>query len=291
MQAAGMGQGKRRSRRDRVRGRDGAGKGGTIKAITERVSPRVFRLVALPAPSDREKSQVYMQRYIPHLPAAGEVVIFDRSWYNRAGVEYVLGFCSAPSMSGSSRWSRNSRRMVSTAASPAQVLARGQQRGAGPPLRGPHRGPAAPMEAESDRSALAQPKWFEYSRARDTMFAATDTKLAPWFIVPSDDKKRARLNVIRHLLRGFRTRRWPEEGDAAGPVEEARLRRPGVTEGQAVRAGQVQMICSHRMWTESPLPAWERGLLGMPPPSPQPSPIKGEGAFACSRARFMGGFA
>ena len=182
-------------------GRDAAGKGGTIRAITERVSPRVFRVVALPAPSDREKSQLYIQRYIQHFPAAGEIVIFDRSWYNRAGVEYVMGFCtkeqqrrflelcplvrevtsssaaSASSSSGS-RWATKNRRNDSRPASRT-------------PLR---QWKLSPMDLPS------REKWYEYSRARDMMLEATDTEWAPWYIVPSDDKRRARLNCIAHLL-------------------------------------------------------------------------------------------
>ena len=136
-------------------GRDGAGKGGTIRAITERVSPRVFRVVALPAPSDREKTQMYMQRYMQHFPAAGEVVIFDRSWYNRAGVEYVMGFCTKEQHRSLSRASaRRSRSTSSMAASSDQILARGQRQGTETPLRSAHRRPAAPMEAQPDGPAL-----------------------------------------------------------------------------------------------------------------------------------------
>ena len=137
-------------------GRDGAGKGGTIRALTERLSPRVFRVVALPAPSDREKTQVYMQRYLQHFPAAGEVVIFDRSWYNRAGVEYVMGFCTpkqhrpVPRAVPADREVPGRRRHH-----PDQALAGSQQRRAGAALRGPHRGSAAPVEAEPDGSAVA----------------------------------------------------------------------------------------------------------------------------------------
>jgi len=182
-------------------GRDAAGKGGTIKALTERVSPRVFRVVALPAPSDREKSQLYLQRYVPHLPAAGEVVIFDRSWYNRAGVEYVMGFCT------------EAQRRRFLALCPAfehvivdngiflvkfwlEVSDAEQERRFQARIKDPLRQwKLSPMDLAS------RSKWFEYSRARDVMLKATDTNLAPWTIVPSDDKRRARLNCIRHLLR------------------------------------------------------------------------------------------
>jgi polyphosphate kinase 2 len=181
-------------------GRDGAGKGGIIKAITERVSPRVFRLVALPAPSDREKSQLFMQRYMGHFPAAGEIVIFDRSWYNRAGVEYVMGFCSkeehrrflqlCPQIEGYivaagivliKFWLE-----VSNEEQDRRFKARIED-----PLR---QWKLSPMDLPS------RTRWYDYSRARDMMLEATDTQIAPWYIVRSDDKKRARLNCISHLL-------------------------------------------------------------------------------------------
>jgi polyphosphate kinase 2 len=181
-------------------GRDAAGKGGTIKAITERVSPRVFRMVALPAPSDREKSQLYVQRYLQHFPAAGEIVIFDRSWYNRAGVEYVLGFCSrkqhrkflevCPAFE--KQVVDNGVRLLKywLEVSPEEQKKRFQAR-IEDPLR---QWKLSPTDMESRRL------WYEYSRARDMMLAATDTSQAPWHIVRSDDKKRARLNCIAHLL-------------------------------------------------------------------------------------------
>ena len=181
-------------------GRDAAGKGGTIKAITERVSPRVFRVVALPAPSDREKSQMYMQRYMKHFPAAGEVVIFDRSWYNRLGVEYVMGFCTP----------EQHERFLTTCPELEKYLVEGgiqlikvwlevgdneQKRRFEARIADPVRQwKLSPMDLP------ARSKWFEYSRARDMMLSATDTKWAPWFILHSDDKKRARLNCIRHIL-------------------------------------------------------------------------------------------
>jgi len=181
-------------------GRDAAGKGGTIKAITERVSPRVFRVVALPAPSDREKSQMYMQRYLPYLPAAGEIVIFDRSWYNRAGVEHVMGFCSkqeyhrflelCPAME---------REMVRSGLLLIkfwlEVGNKEQQRRFAARIDDPLR--------QWKLSAMDLPsrvRWYEYSRARDAMLEATDTTTTPWHIVRSDDKRRARLNIIAHLL-------------------------------------------------------------------------------------------
>jgi polyphosphate kinase 2 len=182
-------------------GRDAAGKGGTIKALTERVSPRVFRLVALPAPSDREKSQMYFQRYMQHFPAAGEVVIFDRSWYNRAGVEYVMGFCTP----------EQHRRFLQLCPITEKYLVEGgiqlikvwlevsdqeQKRRFEARLKDPLRQwKLSPMDLPS------RSKWFGYSRARDMMLEATDTKWAPWYILRSDDKKRARLNCIRHILK------------------------------------------------------------------------------------------
>jgi polyphosphate kinase len=181
-------------------GRDGAGKGGTIKAITERVSPRVFRLVALPAPSDREKTQMYMQRYVPHLPAAGEIVIFDRSWYNRAGVEYVMGFCTeeehsrflelCPTFEGYVTSSGVTLLKFWLEVSNEEQERRFEARIADP-LR---QWKLSPMDLPS------RSRWYDYSRARDMMLKATDTKSSPWYIVRSDDKKRARLNCISHLL-------------------------------------------------------------------------------------------
>ena len=181
-------------------GRDGAGKGGTIKAITERVSPRVFRVVALSAPTEREKSQMYLQRYIPYLPAAGEVVIFDRSWYNRAGVERVMGFCTE----------EQTRKFL--AAVPAveraivesgvillkywlEVSPEEQTRRLEARINdGRKIWKLSPMDLKS------YSRWYDYSRARDDMFVASDTPWAPWFVARSDDKKRARLNIISHML-------------------------------------------------------------------------------------------
>jgi len=181
-------------------GRDAAGKGGTIKAITERVSPRVFRLVALPAPSDREKSQMYMQRFMHHFPSAGEVVIFDRSWYNRAGVEHVMGFCTDVQHREFLRVCPEMERYIANAGIKLikiwlEVSDKEQKRRFEARLDDPLRQwKLSPMDLPS------REKWFEYSRARDLMLKATDTKWAPWYILPSDDKKRARLNCIRHIL-------------------------------------------------------------------------------------------
>jgi polyphosphate kinase len=181
-------------------GRDAAGKGGTIKAITERVSPRVFRVVALPAPSDREQTQVYGQRYIQHFPAAGEIIIFDRSWYNRAGVEYVMGFCTKEQYK---RFLENCPKFENFFVQAGVILIKfwlevGQQEQRQRfeariehPLR---QWKLSPMDLES------YPRWYDYSRARDIMLEATDTKEIPWYIVRSDDKRRGRLNCISHLL-------------------------------------------------------------------------------------------
>ena len=181
-------------------GRDAAGKGGVIKAITERVSPRVFRLVALPAPSDREKSQMYLQRYMQHFPAAGEVVIFDRSWYNRAGVEYVMGFCSKQQHRRFLELCPLVEKYITDAGIILikiwlEVSDKEQKRRFEARVHDPLRQwKLSPMDLPS------RSKWYEYSRARDMMLDATDTDFAPWHIVRSDDKKRARLNCIRHIL-------------------------------------------------------------------------------------------
>jgi polyphosphate kinase len=181
-------------------GRDAAGKGGTIRAITERVSPRVFRLVALPAPSDREKGQMYIQRYMQHFPAAGEIVIFDRSWYNRAGVEYVMGFCTPKQHDKFLELCPTVENYIVDAGIILikywmEVGQEEQERRFEARIKDPIRQwKLSPMDLESFR------RWYEYSRARDVMLKATDSKHAPWYIVRSDDKKRARLNCITHLL-------------------------------------------------------------------------------------------
>ena len=181
-------------------GRDGAGKGGTIKAITERVSPRVFRVVALPAPTDREKSQMYLQRYVPHLPAAGEIVIFDRSWYNRAGVERVMGCCTEEQTKRFLEAGPLVEKAIVESGvilikywlevSPEEQTRRLESR--------MHDGrklwKLSPMDLKS------YSRWYDYSRARDEMFRTTDTAWAPWYVLRSDDKRRARLNCITHLL-------------------------------------------------------------------------------------------
>ncbi len=192
-------------------GRDAAGKGGTIKAITEKVSPRVFRVVALPAPSDREKAQLYFQRYLPHFPTAGEIVIFDRSWYNRAGVEHVMGFCTE---------AQHRRFLQICPEFELYVVDDGitlikywlevsdeeQKRRFEARINDPLR-----QWKLSPTDLASRSKWFEYSRARDVMFAATSTKHAPWYIVRSDDKRRARLNCIRHLLGQISYQKLPRD--------------------------------------------------------------------------------
>ena len=181
-------------------GRDGAGKGGTIKAITERVSPRVFRIVALPTPTEREKSQMYLQRYVGHFPAAGEVVIFDRSWYNRAGVERVMGFCSEEEASGFLDVAPLFEHLMVKSGiillkywlevSPEEQTRRLEGR----IDDGRKIWKLSPMDLKS------YDRWDDYTKARDEMFAATDTSWAPWYVARSEDKKRVRLNVISHLL-------------------------------------------------------------------------------------------
>jgi len=192
-------------------GRDGAGKGGTIKAITERVSPRVFRVVALPAPSDREKSQMYVQRYLPHFPAAGEIVIFDRSYYNRAGVERVMGFCSEEQVRKFLQVvPLVEKAMVESGiillkywleVSPEEQTRRLEAR--------IHDGrklwKLSPMDLKS------YSRWYDYSQARDEMFKATDSGFAPWYVANSDNKKRARLNIITHLLSKIAYKQAPRE--------------------------------------------------------------------------------
>jgi len=192
-------------------GRDGAGKGGTIKALTERVSPRVFRVIALTSPTEREKSQMYVQRYLPHFPAAGEVVIWDRSWYNRAGVERVMGFCTE----------EQAKRFLQRVPDIEKIMIESgilllkywlevsmeeqTRRIEGRIDDGRKIWKLSPMDLES------YSRWYDYSRARDEMFQATDTAWAPWYVVNSDDKKRARLNLITHLLSKIPYKKVPRE--------------------------------------------------------------------------------
>src|SRR6516162_987201 len=192
-------------------GRDAAGKGGTIKAITDRVSPRVFRVVALPAPSDREKSQLYMQRYLKHFPAAGEVVIFDRSWYKRAGVEYVMGFCTPEQHKDFLHHCPVFEKYIVDGGIILikvwlEVSDKEQKRRFEARLEDPLR-----QWKLSNMDLPSRSKWFDYSRARDKMLEATDTKDAPWYILRSDDKKRARLNCIRHILKLIPYKEVPRE--------------------------------------------------------------------------------
>jgi polyphosphate kinase 2 len=181
-------------------GRDGAGKGGTIKALTERVSPRIFHVVALPAPSDREKSQMYIQRYLPHLPAAGEIVIWDRSWYNRAGVERVMGFCTEEQVQ---KFLKAAPLVEKAMVDNGIILIKywlevdqdeQTRRMEARIMDGRKLWKLSPMDLESYK------RWYDYSRARDEMIAATDTDFAPWHVAVSNDKKRVRLNIISHLL-------------------------------------------------------------------------------------------
>ncbi|HVO22499.1 MAG TPA: polyphosphate kinase 2 [Candidatus Margulisiibacteriota bacterium] len=214
-------------------GRDGAGKGGTIRAITERVSPRVFRVVALPAPSDREKSQMYMQRYMQHFPAAGEIVIFDRSWYNRAGVEHVMGFCTK----------QQHRRFLELCPQIEKYIVEGgiqlikywlevsndeQKRRFEARIDDPLRQwKLSPVDLPS------RSRWYDYSHARDTMMEATDTRVTPWYILRSDDKKRARLNCIAHLLSQI-----PYKKAAREKVKLPDRAKKGAYDDQATLAGR-----------------------------------------------------
>jgi polyphosphate kinase len=192
-------------------GRDAAGKGGTIKALTERVSPRVFRVVALPAPSDREKSQMYMQRYMQHFPAKGEIVIFDRSWYNRAGVEHVMGFCSP----------EQHTRFLQVCPDVEKYIVDGGTQLIKVWLESSNEEQKRRFEARiedplrqwklSTMDLPSRTRWFDYSRARDLMLEATDTEHAPWYILRSDDKKRARLNCIAHILKQIPYKKAPRE--------------------------------------------------------------------------------
>ncbi len=214
-------------------GRDAAGKGGMIKRIVERVSPRIFRVVALPSPTERQKTQLHAQRYVEQLPAGGEVVIFDRSWYNRAGVEYVMGFCTSEEHS---EFLRDCPSFEAFLVSQGIILLKywlevsekEQHKRFLKRIEDPSkRWKLSPMDLESHR------RWYDYSRARDAMLAATDTKASPWYIVPSDDKKRARLNCIAHILSSipyeeipYTPPRLPKRQKAKGYVEPPQ--KPGV---------------------------------------------------------------
>ncbi|HTD15930.1 MAG TPA: polyphosphate kinase 2 [Chthoniobacterales bacterium] len=203
-------------------GKDAAGKGGVIKRITERVSPRVFRVVALPAPSERERSQIYFQRYFEHLPAAGEIVIFDRSWYNRAGVERVMGFCTDEEYERFLRicpaWERD---IVDAGLTLIkywfEISQQEQTRRFSERINDPRKiWKLSPMDLESHR------RWYDYARARDAMFAATDTPESPWYVVNADDKRRARLNCIAHFLSLVPYEEIPREKVTLPPRQKAR---------------------------------------------------------------------
>ena len=192
-------------------GRDTAGKGGTIRALTERVSPRVFRVAALPAPSDREKTQMYVQRYMAHFPSAGEITVFDRSWYNRAGIEHVMGFCSKEQYQEFLRLCPlfekgivdNGIRLIKIW---LEVGQEEQERRMTARIEDPLRQwKLSPMDVDS------WPRWYDYSRARDRMLEATDTPYAPWYILRSDDKRRARLNCLAHILHLMPYKKVPRE--------------------------------------------------------------------------------
>lgn len=214
-------------------GRDAAGKGGTIKAITERVSPRVFRVVALPAPSDREKTQLYGQRFIQQFPAAGEVIIFDRSWYNRAGVEYVMGFCNEDQYRA---FLQNAPKFENFFVNSGIILVKfwlevgqeEQERRFEARIKDPLRQwKLSPMDIES------YARWYSYSKARDMMLEATDTDASPWHIVRSDDKRRARLNCISHLLNSIPFKKTPKE-----EVKLPKRKDKGKYDDQATLAGR-----------------------------------------------------
>jgi len=214
-------------------GRDAAGKGGTIKAITERVSPRVFRVVALPTPSEREKTQMYIQRYIAHFPAAGEIVLFDRSWYNRAGVERVMGFCTEEQYRGFLHYMPIFEKAITDS---GIILIKywldvdmdEQERRFRSRIHDPRKTwKLSPMDVESYN------RWYDYSRARDDMFAATDTPYARWHIVRTDDKKRGRLNCISHMLSMIPYQELPQE-----TVKLGKRSRKGAYDDDASLAGR-----------------------------------------------------
>ena len=217
-------------------GRDAAGKGGIIKRMMERVSPRVFRLIALPAPTEREKTQIYMQRYLAHLPAGGEVVIFDRSWYNRAGVEHVMGFCTEEEYKN---FLKNCPPFENSLVNSGIILLKywldvsekEQHRRFLARIKDPSkRWKLSPMDLESHR------RWYDYSRARDAMLAATDSVIAPWYIVSSDDKKRARLNCIADILSRI-------------PYEEVRYKPPKLP-GRQKPKGYTEPRMKHQVVAE-----------------------------------------
>lgn len=217
-------------------GRDGAGKGGSIKRITESLNPRVCRVVALPAPTEREKTQWYFQRYVAHLPAAGEIVLFDRSWYNRAGVERVMGFCTEAEYSEFLRSCPEFERMLVRSGIVLikywfSVSGEEQERRFQDRLKNPvKRWKLSPMDLES------RSRWVEYSRAKDEMFAHTDIKQAPWHVVDADDKKRSRLNVIRHLLNQMPYKELPPQTLTLPPLDRRKYARPPIDDQNFIPA-------------------------------------------------------
>ncbi len=221
-------------------GRDAAGKGGTIKAIMERVNPRVFRLVALPAPSDRERTQIYVQRYLQHFPGAGEVLIFDRSWYNRAGVEYVMGFCTKEQYKdflencpkGENFFRKSGIILIKFW---LEVGQEEQERRFEARINDPMRQwKLSPMDLES------YARWYDYSRARDMMLEATDTEDAPWHIVRSDDKRRARLNCICAPSQPDSLRRGTSgQSETPQAIAQRGVRRSSHARGTQLRAGKI----------------------------------------------------
>ena len=248
-QDAVLDQGRRPEAGDSLEGRDAAGKGGAVKTITEPLNPRGCRIVALGTPSDREKTQWYFQRYVEHLPSAGEIVIFDRSWYNRAGVEHVMGFCTDEEYKEFMRSCPEFERMfVRSGITLLEVLVLGERRGAGTALQGARRQPGAALEAEPD-GPQSMPKWVEYSKAKDEMFRHTDTKKSPWWTVEADDKRRARLNCIAHILSSVpykdATRRRSICRSAAGDRPTTNVRRSRssisfpISSSMSMRAGEM----------------------------------------------------
>ena len=217
-------------------GRDGAGKGGSIKRITESLNPRVCRVVALPAPTEREKTQWYFQRYVAHLPAEGEIVLFDRSWYNRAGVERVMGFCTEAEYLEFLRSCPEFERMLVRSGLILikywfSVSGEEQERRFQDRLKNPaKRWKLSPMDLES------RSRWVEYSRAKDEMFAHTDIKQAPWHVVDADDKKRSRLNVIRHLLDQIPYRELPPQTLTLPALDRRKYARPPIDDQNFIPA-------------------------------------------------------
>jgi polyphosphate kinase len=217
-------------------GRDGAGKGGSIKRITESLNPRVCRVVALPAPTERERTQWYFQRYVAHLPAAGEIVLFDRSWYNRAGVERVMDFCTEAEYLEFLRSCPEFERMLVRSGIILikywfSVSGEEQERRFQERLKNPvKRWKLSPMDLES------RTRWVEYSRAKDEMFAHTDIKQAPWHVVDADDKKRSRLNVIRHLLSQIPYKELPPQTLTLPPLDRRKYARPPIDDQNFIPA-------------------------------------------------------